>query len=82
VDVIGLLSESPRPRKYLFDLKKRLSEGGSQVSAKIGQLKMQAPDGKRRETAVADAKNNFENNSIDSFKKSRVFQIMVRLCWK
>ena len=40
VDVIGVLTDSQRPRKYWNDLKKKLYEEGSELSEKIGQLKM------------------------------------------
>jgi hypothetical protein len=44
-----------RPRKYWSDLKKKLAaEGYSEVSEKIGQLKMTAPDGKQRFTDCAN----------------------------
>ena len=46
VDVISALTDSPRPRKYWNDLKTRLSCEGSELSEKIGQLKMNAKDGK------------------------------------
>jgi len=54
VDVIGVLADNQRPRKYWNDLKRKLIIEGSEVSEKIGQLKMMAPDGKMRETDVAD----------------------------
>lgn len=54
VDVVEILSGSDRPRKYWSDLKKKLKYEGSEVSDKIGQLKMKAPDGKMRETDAAD----------------------------
>ena len=54
IDVVQVLTESTRPRKYWSDLKARLSKEGSEVSANIGQLKMQSGDGKARETDVAD----------------------------
>jgi hypothetical protein len=54
IDIVQVLTESERPRKYWADLKKKLLAEGSEVSEKIGQLKMLAPDGKRRETDVAD----------------------------
>ncbi|MCK4662680.1 MAG: Bro-N domain-containing protein [Bacteroidales bacterium] len=55
IDVIEILTESQRPRKYWNDLKKKLtSEGYIEVSEKIGQLKMMAIDGKMRNTDVAD----------------------------
>ena len=56
IDVIAILTESERPRKYWSDLKKKLTnEGYIEVSEKIGQLKMLAPDGKMRDTDAADA---------------------------
>jgi hypothetical protein len=54
VDVIEILTESPRPRKYWSALKTKLISEGSELSQKMGQLKMQAEDGKMRETDVAD----------------------------
>ena len=54
VDVIEVLTSTDRPRKYWNDLKSKLEKEGSQLSAKIGQLKMLAEDGKMRETDVAD----------------------------
>ena len=47
IDIIGAVTESDRPRKYWSDLKKKLAqEGYSQLSEKIGQLKLQSSDGK------------------------------------
>lgn len=57
VDIVEILTESDRPRKYWNDLKKKLSEEGSELSDKIGQLKLIAPDGKLRETDVLSTKN-------------------------
>jgi len=54
VDVIEVLAETDRPRKYWNDLKKKLNKEGSQLSEKIGQLKMQASDGKFYKTDIAD----------------------------
>ncbi|GHT60702.1 hypothetical protein FACS189451_01240 [Bacteroidia bacterium] len=59
VDVIEVLTESSRPRKYWDDLKRKLQAEGSELSEKIGQLKMQAPDGKMRLTDAADAEQLF-----------------------
>jgi len=56
VDVCGALSGSVQPRKYWNDLKKKLFLEGSELSEKIGQLKMIASDGKMRETDVLDTK--------------------------
>ncbi len=54
VDVIEVLTESPRPRKYWNALKTKLKEEGSELSHNLGQLKMLAADGKMRMTDVAD----------------------------
>jgi DNA-damage-inducible protein D len=54
VDVVEVLTESPRPRKYWNALKTKLQQEGSELSHKLGQLKMPAEDGKMRETDVAD----------------------------
>jgi hypothetical protein len=57
IDIIEILTDSKRPRKYWSDLKKKLEAEGSEVSEKIGQLKMTAPDGKQRQTDVLDTEN-------------------------
>jgi hypothetical protein len=54
VDVIEVLTGSDRPRKYWSDLKRKLKAEGSQLSEKIGQLKMLSADGKYYNTDVAD----------------------------
>ena len=54
-----MLIGSDRPRKYWSDLKAKLIKEGSQLSAKIGQLKMEAEDGKFRITDVADTEQIF-----------------------
>lgn len=54
IDVVAVLTESPRPRKYWNALKTKLQEEGSQLSQNMGQLKMKATDGKMRLTDVAD----------------------------
>ena len=46
--------ETDRPRKYLSDLKRKLLAEGSEVSEKIGHLKMKSADGKMYATDVAD----------------------------
>lgn len=59
VDVIEVLTSSDRPRKYWSDLKSKLNKEGSELSEKIGQLKMLAPDDKMRITDVADTEQLF-----------------------
>lgn len=59
VDIIGVLTDSPRPRKYWNDLKFKLLDEGSQLSENIGQLKMKARDGKFYNTDVLDTEGVF-----------------------
>ncbi len=57
VDVISVLTESPRPRKYWNALKTKLDNEGSQLSSKLGQLKLKSQkDGKSYLTDVLDTK--------------------------
>jgi hypothetical protein len=59
IDIIVLLTNSQRPRKYWSDLKSKLKKEGSEVSDKIGQLKLKSEDGKMRLTDVADTEQIF-----------------------
>ncbi len=59
-DVIEVLTNTDRPRKYWNDLKKKLiKEGYLEVSENIGQLKIMATDGKMRETDCANTETIF-----------------------
>lgn len=59
IDVIEVLTGTERPRKYWNDLKTKLKKEGSQLSEKIGQLKMASSDGKSYRTDVADTEQIF-----------------------
>lgn len=61
VDVIQAVVASDRPRQYWSDLKRQLTdkEGFSELSDKIEQLKMPAPDGKLRETDAVNVETLF-----------------------
>ena len=59
VDIIGVLTQTDRARKYWSDLKIKLAEEGFEVSEKIGQLKLLAEDGKVRLTDCSNTKNMF-----------------------
>ena len=59
VDIVQVLTESPRPRKYWSALKAKLKEEGDETSQKLGQLKLLSPDGKKRLTDVADLEEVF-----------------------
>jgi len=59
IDVVEVLTNTDRPRKYWNDLKTKLKNEGSELSEKIGQLKMQSADGKFYKTDVADTEQLF-----------------------
>ena len=60
VDVIAALTESGRERKYWNDIKTNLKKEGSELSEKIGQLKMKSKkDGKMYLTDVLDTEGIF-----------------------
>ncbi len=59
IDVIEVLTGTDRPRKYWNDLKTKLKKEGSELSEKIGHLKMLASDGKMRLTDIADTEQIF-----------------------
>lgn len=59
IDVIEGLTGTDRPRKYWADLKKKLKTEGSELSEKIGQLKLPSSDGKFYLTDVADVEQLF-----------------------
>jgi DNA-damage-inducible protein D len=59
-DIIEALTGNERPRKYWNDLKNKLvKEGYSEVSEKIGQLKLVAADGKNYLTDCANTETVF-----------------------
>jgi hypothetical protein len=59
IDVVEILTGTDRPRKYWSDLKSKLKKEGSELSEKIGQLKLQAGDGKMYMSDVADTEQLF-----------------------
>ncbi len=60
IDIVEALTSTERPRKYWNDLKKKLEkEGFFEVSENIGQLKITAFDGKKRETDCANTETTF-----------------------
>ncbi len=59
MDIIEILTGTDRPRKYWNDLKTKLKAEGSEVSEKIGQLKMPAADGKYYLTDAANTETMF-----------------------
>ena len=73
VDIVWIISGSERPRKYRLDLKSKLKAKQPELSEKIGQLKLIAPDGKSRLTDTLDwdwillLAKNFPNNNAKDF---------------
>lgn len=59
MDVIEILTDSPRPRKYWNALKTKLMNEGSQLSQNVGQLKLLSDDGKFYKTDVATTEQLF-----------------------
>ena len=59
VDVVEVLTDSPRPRKYWNALKTKLKAEGSELSQNLGQLKLQSEDGKYYLTDVANTEQIF-----------------------
>jgi DNA-damage-inducible protein D len=55
IDVVGLLTDAPKPRQYWYDMKRNIhDEGFVELSENIRQLKMLASDGRMRLTDCAD----------------------------
>jgi hypothetical protein len=77
VDVIGVLTNSDRPRKYWSDLKAKLKKEGSELSEKIGQLKIAAEDGKMRLTDVADTEQLFRLIQSIPSPKAEPFKLWI-----
>ena len=77
VDVIQVLTDSPRPRKYWNDLKTRLEAEGSELSANIGQLKLPSSDGKKYLTDVATTEQIFRLIQSVPSKKAEPFKLWL-----
>ena len=77
VDVIEVLTDSDRPRKYWSDLKSRLQKEGSELSAKIGQLKLPSADGKNYLTDVADTEQLMRLIQSIPSKKAEPFKLWL-----
>lgn len=81
IDMVGVLTDAPKPRQYWFDMKRRIQdEGFRDVSAKCRQLKMRSPDGKERVTDAADAETMLRIiQSIPSPKAEPIKQWLARV---
>jgi len=77
IDVIEILTESPRPRKYWNALKTKMKTEGSELSQGMGQLKMQSPDGKFYKTDVADTEQIFRLVQSIPSPKAEPFKLWI-----
>lgn len=77
VDVIQVLTDSPRPRKYWNALKTKLQSEGSEVSQNMGQLKLPSPDGKMRLTDVATTEQLLRLIQSVPSKKAEPFKLWL-----
>ena len=60
IDVVGVLADSVNPRDYWFKMKIRVkNDDGIELSTNCRQLKLEAPDGKMRETDCANTETLF-----------------------
>ena len=81
IDIVAVLTKSSRPRKYWSDLKKKIiEEGHTELSEKIGQLKLKSTDGKYYNTDVCDIEEMFRIiESIPSKNAEPIKQWLARL---
>ena len=79
VDVIEVLTDSPRPRKYWNALKTKLKKEGSQLSQNLGQLKMLSEDGKLYKTDVATTEQLFRLIQSIPSPKAEPFKLWLAL---
>ena len=77
IDVVYVLTESERSRKYWNDLKIKLKKEGSEVSENIGRLKLLSSDGKMRTTDVADTEQLFRLIQSIPSPKAEPFKIWL-----
>jgi len=78
VDVISALTDSPNPRRYWSDLKIDLNNEGSQLYAKIVQLKLKSSkDGKMYKTDTLDTEGVFRLIESVPSPKAEPFKVWL-----
>jgi len=77
VDVVEVLTDSPNPRRYWSDLKRKLKKEGSQLYAEIVQLKMPTSDGKSYLTDVATTEQLFRIIQSILSPKAEPFKLWI-----
>jgi prophage antirepressor-like protein len=76
-DVVEVLTDTDRPRKYWNDLKKKLQKEGRELSEKIGQLKLQAADGKKYKSDMATTDQLFRLIQSIPSPKAESFKLWI-----
>lgn len=77
IDIVGVLTDSKDPGAYWRKLKQRLNEEGNEVVTICHTLKMQAADGKMRETDVADMQGIFRIIQSVPSPKAETFKMWL-----
>ena len=77
IDVVEVLTDTDRPRKYWNDLKKKLQKEGSELSEKIGQLKLLAADGKKYKSDVVTTDQLFRLIQSIPSPKAESFKLWI-----
>ena len=77
IDVVEVLTDTDRPRKYWNDLKKKLKLEGSELSEKIGQLKLLAADGKKYKSDVVSTDQLFRLIQSIPSPKAEPFKLWI-----
>jgi len=77
VDVVGILTDSPNPRKYWSVLKTRLKQEGNETATNCSQLKLLMTDGKMRLTDVANTQQLFRLIQSIPSPKAEPFKIWI-----
>ncbi|MGX2969259.1 BRO family protein [Ursidibacter sp. B-7004-1] len=78
IDIVAVLTNSDKPRDYWYRVKKRMSdEEKSELSTICRQLKLKAPDGKMRETDVANMQGIFRIIQSIPSPKAEPFKIWL-----
>ena len=77
VDIVGILTDSPNPRKYWSVLKTRLKEEGSELATNCSQLKLKAADNKYYMTDVANTEQLLRLIQSIPSKKAEPFKLWL-----
>ena len=77
MDIVAAVTESPNPRKYWSVLKTRLKQEGSELATNCSQLKLQASDGKKYLTDVADTEQVLRLIQSVPSKKAEPFKLWL-----